>query len=117
LGCFGGIRVILLGYRKEQYQTIEKTILKYDGFLTDSLEQAELIILKNSLITSEESKILEKYLNKTVIEKWYEDCVSNKKFIKPDNYLYKEESFKSKFELIINKYSQSKNDLVTENLD
>jgi hypothetical protein len=114
LKCFGGIVIMLLGYRKEDYQFVEKNILNFDGLITKSLEQAEIVILKNTCISTEESKFLENYLNKTVTEKWFEDCIANGKYLKPDSYLFSKESFKKMFDDLIGKYVDMKNDLVVE---
>ena len=82
--------------------------------VTKSLEQAEIIIIKNSYINTEESKILENYLNKIVTEKWYEDCIANNNYLKPDSYLFSKESFKIMFDNLMKKYEEMKNDLIVE---
>jgi len=115
LGCFGGISFLLLGYRKEESQNIEKNIMAQDGLIVNSIDLAEMIILKNACITSEESKILEKYFNKIVTDKWYEDCINNYKYIIPDHYLYTKESYKNIFEKLFKKYGDAKNDLIIDN--
>ncbi len=70
--------------------------------------------MKNTCINNEESKILENYLNKIVTEKWYEDCIHNNKYFKPDSYLFSKESFKNMFDDLIKKYEEMKNDLIVE---
>ena len=114
LRCFGGVTIMLLGFRKEDYLFVEKNILNNDGLVTKSLEQAEIIIMKNTCINPEESKILENYFNKLVTEKWYEDCIANNKYLKFDLYLYSKESLKKTFDEILKKYESFKNDLIVE---
>jgi hypothetical protein len=114
LRCFGGVTIMLLGFRKEDYLFVEKNILKNDGLVTKSLEQAEIIIMKNTCINAEESKILENYFNMLVTEKWYEDCIANNKYLKFDLYLYSKESLKKTFDEILKKYESLKNDLIVE---
>lgn len=114
LRCFGGIAITLLGYRKEDYQFLEKSILINDGFVTKSLEQAEIILIKNTCINSEEAKILENYFNKLVTQKWYEDCIANNKYLKIDSYLFSKESFIKMFEEVSRKYENLKNDLIVD---
>lgn len=113
LRCFAGITIILLGFRTNDLETTKKIIYNRDGLITESLEEAEVIVIKNqSVFGTEYSKLLEPHYHKIVTEKWIEACVTSDAYLLFKDYLISKESLKTVYENLTNTYKMVKNDLI-----
>jgi hypothetical protein len=116
LGCFGGIPILLLGFRGQDEIFMEKRIQENGGIIVKKLNEPEIIIVKNSELISENKLLIEKYSGIIVTDKWIDECIFYMKYIPTVDFLYSKINYKKRFEDLFEKYKMSPNDLIYQEL-
>ena len=98
LGCFGGIPMLLLGFRGQDEIFMEKRIQENGGIIVKKLNEPEIIIVKNSELISENKTLMEKYSGIIVTDKWIDECIFYMKYIPTLDFLYSKINYKKRFE-------------------
>ena len=109
LPCFYNVSFYLFGFSDENYLKMKNKIEEKGGNVILSYKESEVIIFKNGLnFTNKEMIEINKYKDKIVSEKWFEDCILYNKFLDFSEYKYQLDD-------IINKFEELKN--IIENFD
>jgi len=76
--CFENVKIMLLGFDNSKIKSLTELINKNNGIVTTKIEESEVIIAKENLLTVKENELINKYENKIVTEKGIINPVNNK---------------------------------------
>ena len=109
LSCFYNITFFLFGFSEDIFLKMKKIIEEKGGKIISSFKDSEVIIFKNGLnFTNKELKEVNKYNEKIVSEKWFDDCILKNTFLDFSKYKYQSDE-------ILYKFNELKN--IIENFD
>ena len=111
-GCFYGINLFLFGFNEEELKIMKMQISQKDGEIFNNAEEADIIIVKSdSGYIDEEIEKLKKYHNKTVTEKWYDNCIAKNEFkqIDQNEDLLNLEVIKNNYKKVITEIESGQN--------
>jgi len=111
-GCFYGINLFLFGFNEEELKIMKMQISQKDGEIFNNAEEADIIIVKSdSGYIDEEIEKLKKYHNKTVTEKWYDNCIAKNEYkqIDQNEDLLNLEVIKNNYKKVITEIESGQN--------
>lgn len=101
--CFMGVDLNLYGFSEVERNIMREKVEKNGGGVVESVEEAEVIIIKDDLaFIEEEIEKLKKYEGKMASEKWFKECVSGGKYKNYSQYKITSNIISYKYEEIIN---------------
>jgi len=96
--CFENVKIMLLGFDNSKIKSLTELINKNNGIVTTKIEESEVIIAKENLLTVKENELINKYENKIVTENWINDSIEQNKFLSLNNYKYRIYILKHEYE-------------------
>ncbi len=99
LPCFYNVTFFLFGFSDDIFLNMKKIIEEKGGTIISSFKDSEVIIFKNGLnFTNKELKEVNKYNEKIVSEKWFDDCIFKNTFLDFSKYKYQSDEILNKFD-------------------